>query len=82
MMKPIVNSTIRAVVVICVLLFSLATIVYLIRYGQPGNSLHSSALSWSYTLIVFTLIALGVDKAIVVAVSTMTGSTLVKANNQ
>jgi drug/metabolite transporter (DMT)-like permease len=32
------------------LIFCGATIAWLIAWGQPDNSLHASALSWSYTL--------------------------------
>lgn len=62
MTDGLVNKTIRAICVIGVLLFALGTIVWVMLYGQPANSLHASALSWSYTLIGFTLLALGIDR--------------------
>jgi amino acid transporter len=34
------------------LIFCAATIVWIILYGKADNSLHASALSWSYSLAV------------------------------
>ena len=59
----LINKTGRAVVVISVLVFSICVIVWILLYGKPDNSLHTSALSWSYTLIVFTTVALGINAA-------------------
>ena len=57
-MDPLANKTIRATTVLSVLVFSVGTVVWLIAWGVPGNSLHASALSWSYTLMGFCLVAL------------------------
>ena len=42
------NSTWKSVLAISALLFNAAIIVLLLRYGDDKNSLHTSALQWSY----------------------------------
>jgi hypothetical protein len=64
MEKSIINNTGKAIVAITLMLFCLGTIVWLLIEGQPGNSLHASALSWSYTVLVVAAAALGLDVAI------------------
>lgn len=61
---PLVNKTLRAVLGIGTIAFCMATIVYLIWHGKADNSLHASALSWSYTIIIAMLIAFGLGNAI------------------
>lgn len=63
MEEPIVNRTARAVISVAVLVFSIGVIVWLLFYGKPENSLHQSALSWSYFLLIFTMLALGLEGA-------------------
>jgi hypothetical protein len=58
LVDPLANKTIRAVTVLSVLCFAAGTIVWLLAWGQPANSLHASALSWSYSLAGFCLVAL------------------------
>jgi hypothetical protein len=58
---PIVNRTIAAVVTIILLALCVTTIGWLMFYGVPANSLHASALSWSYTTIMVCIAALGLD---------------------
>jgi hypothetical protein len=60
-MDPIINRTGRAVTALAVLVFCLGTIAWLILNGSPTNSLHQSALSWSYTIILVTMAALGLN---------------------
>lgn len=46
------------------LIFSAVTIVYLIAYGVPTNSLHASALSWSFMLAGVVLASFGFPAAV------------------
>lgn len=39
--------------------FSMAMAVYIVMKGSPTNSLHESALSWSFMMIMAILIGLG-----------------------
>jgi Co/Zn/Cd efflux system component len=55
-----INNTGKAVVAILVLLFNIVCIVWLMAYGHAENSLHASALSWSYTLTALVLGGLGI----------------------
>jgi hypothetical protein len=63
MNNPLINTTGRAIVALSILGFAVACITYLLCYGEPTNSLHQSALSWSYMLIIFMALALGIDSA-------------------
>jgi hypothetical protein len=40
---------------IAALLFSFATISYVVVAGDPTNSLHQSALSWGFTMAMFVM---------------------------
>ncbi len=60
-MDPIINKTGRAVTALVVLSFCLGTVAWLIAYGSAANSLHQSALSWSYTLLCVAMAALGLN---------------------
>lgn len=60
-MDPIINKTGRAVSAFAILAFCLGTIAWLIVNGSPTNSLHQSAMSWSYTIILVTMAALGLN---------------------
>jgi sulfite exporter TauE/SafE len=60
-MDPTINKTGRAVTALVVLAFCLGTIAWLVAYGSPANSLHQSALSWSYTPLCVALAALGLN---------------------
>lgn len=53
------NSTWRIVFGCIALLFFGIVIVYLIMYGNDKNSLHQSALSWSYLGVMGVLAAFG-----------------------
>jgi hypothetical protein len=68
---PIVNATIRAVVTLSVLAFAIGMIVFCVVGGNAANSLHQSAMSWSYMLVIFTMVALGIDSAAVSFITTM-----------
>jgi hypothetical protein len=59
-----VNKTGKAIVSIGLILFSLSTVVWLVAYGVPANSLHQSAMSWSYCIIMVAVAALGLDSAV------------------
>lgn len=67
--EPIVNKTARAIITIAVLIFAIAVIVFCVLKGDPANSLHQSAMSWSYMLIIFTMVALGIDSAAISVIS-------------
>lgn len=56
---PIVNKTGSAVVAGFILVFAVAVIVWVLLYGEANNGHHATALSWSYTLIVVVLGAVG-----------------------
>lgn len=58
------NATGRAALAIGTVAFCMGTVVWLIAYGQPANSLHASALSWSYTVMGAVLVMLGVAAAV------------------
>lgn len=47
------------VVTIFCLLFNASVISYLLVLGKADNSLHASAMSWSYTTAAAILVALG-----------------------
>jgi hypothetical protein len=53
------NSSLRIGFAIASLLFCASTIVWVVLYGKADNSLHASALSWSYCVAIGTLGALG-----------------------
>lgn len=57
----IINKTGRAVIAIAVMVFCCSTIVWLLLYGSALNSLHLSALSWSYTVMCVSMAALGLN---------------------
>jgi len=54
---PIPTRTTRKQLVIGTLIFCASMIAYVVIKGEPTNSLHSSALAWSYTLMGATLFA-------------------------
>lgn len=56
---PILNATGRTVVAVLVMLFCGWIIVWTMLWGQPANSLHASALSWGFTVLVCTMAGLG-----------------------
>ena len=56
---PIVNKTGSAIVAVAVLVFSMATICWLIFNGKADNGLHQTAMSWSYTMLAIVMAALG-----------------------
>jgi len=60
----LLNSTGRAVLAIGTVLFCCTIIALLLRYGDHANSLHTSALAWSFALIGAILVTLGVSTAI------------------
>jgi ABC-type antimicrobial peptide transport system permease subunit len=76
--KPLINATLRAIITCTVLLFAIGTIVWCLLYGEPHNSLHASAVSWSYTLIIFTMLALGIDSAATTFIATAYGTVITK----
>lgn len=57
-----INSTWRVIFAIVGLLFFSTIIVYLILYGNKDNSLHQSALAWSFLCDVGILAALGIGQ--------------------
>jgi hypothetical protein len=63
MANVMLNTTGRAVVAIAVICFCVAVIVWLVLHGQPANSLHQSALSWAWTVLLASMGALGIDAA-------------------
>lgn len=76
--QGIINKTGKAVVAITLMVFCIVTIIWLLLYGQPGNSLHASALSWSYTVLVVAAGALGLDTAIAKLLPSMVAPTQTK----
>lgn len=63
-MSDILNTTGRSVLAIAVILFCCTIIVVVLLRGDPANSLHGSALAWSYSLVGAILVTLGVAAAI------------------
>lgn len=62
--SPREGWTVQVVACGICLVFAISTITYLVFHGSPTNSLHDSALSWSFTLIGVVLVGLGVAEAI------------------
>lgn len=62
--SPPVNRTGQAIIGICVLIACCATVGWLLVFGKADNSLHSSALSWSFTLIGVIVIGFGIGAAL------------------
>jgi len=56
----LINKTGRAVIAVCMLAFSIAIIWWLLLNGRSENSLHDSAMSWAWLLIIIQLVTLGV----------------------
>ena len=56
---PIVNKTGSAVVAIVILVFSMGTITWLLFYGEASNGLHTTIVSWSYSMMAIVMAALG-----------------------
>lgn len=63
-LEPPANKTIRATLGVVTLLLAAALIAYLVSKGTPGNSLHDSALAWSFTLIALVLVGFGFGAAL------------------
>lgn len=61
--QSIINNTGKAIVAISLLVFAMGTVVWLLAFGKADNSLHASALSWSYILLCVAAGALGLDVA-------------------
>jgi len=59
--QPVIsmNNTWKTVITIAVLLFHGAIVVYLIFYGKSDNSLHTSAMAWSFATGAAILAGLG-----------------------
>lgn len=55
-----VGRTWATIISIGTLLFNAGTIVYLLLYGVADNSLHASALSWSYFSGLAVLAGIGI----------------------
>lgn len=54
-----INQTWKTILTICVLACNGSIIVWLILYGKADNSLHTSALGWSYLTVLGILAGLG-----------------------
>ncbi len=54
------NNSWKAVITLAALLFNGGIIVFCLWKGVPSNSLHTSALAWSYLLGAGILVGLGV----------------------
>jgi hypothetical protein len=64
-------------------LFFAAVITWIILYGKPENSLHASALSWSFTALLGLLVSVGFSEIVQVvmpkvSVTNVTNSTTTK----
>jgi TRAP-type C4-dicarboxylate transport system permease small subunit len=57
---PTFNNTIKGVLTITTLVFHAGIILFCLRWGDPANSLHSSALAWSFAISVATLAGIGI----------------------
>jgi len=53
------NATWKSIIAMLVLGFNGGLIVYLVMYGQSNNSLHTSALAWSFGSSIALLAGLG-----------------------
>ncbi len=54
------NNTWKAVITLGTFLFNGAIITFCLLKGDPANSLHSSSLSWAFTVSLVILAGLGI----------------------
>lgn len=57
---PTMNNSWRTAIAITALLFNAAIILFCLLRGHPDNSLHASALAWSYMVGIAILGGLGI----------------------
>jgi hypothetical protein len=62
-----VNSNWRSFAGVSSGLFFAGTIVWLVLYGRPENSLHASAMSWSFCGLIGILVSVGFSEILTVA---------------
>ncbi len=60
----LMNKTGRAVIAVSIIIFCVGTIFWLLGHGNSANTLHQSALSWSYTTLMICMAAVGLDAAV------------------
>ena len=54
------NNTWKSVITLGTFLFNGGIIVFSLWKGDPANSLHTSAMSWAFTVDILILAALGI----------------------
>lgn len=63
-LEPPANRTLRALIGLSTLGGTSMLIVWLMLYGKGDNSLHTSALSWAFTLHALILVGFGFGAAL------------------
>lgn len=63
-LEPPANKTLRALIGLTTLGATTALIIWLMLYGKSENSLHTSALSWAFTLHALILVGFGFGAAL------------------
>lgn len=63
-LEPPANKTLRALIGLATLGGTSMLIVWLMLYGKGDNSLHTSALSWAFTLHALILVGFGFGAAL------------------
>lgn len=70
--KPISKDW-RTGIAVAVLFLAAVAIAYLIGWGRPENSLHDSALAWSFGVVLAVLAGIGVAAVVPKAIDNLTG---------
>jgi len=67
--KPLLNRTLRALLGLGVMSFCMSIVVGLLYNGSPTNSLHESAMSWAWAIILLMVMAFGLGNAVEAAIN-------------
>lgn len=72
---PHMNNTLNVVLALIVLAFNAILILYCVYYGNPANSLHTSAMAWAFGTSILILAGFGIGSKLPDLVSALTGKT-------
>jgi hypothetical protein len=57
---PAFNNTFKCALTITTLVFHAGIVLFCLRWGDPANSLHSSAMAWAFAVSAATLAGIGI----------------------
>jgi hypothetical protein len=57
---PAFNNTLKCVLTVATLVFHAGIVLFCLRWGDPANSLHSSAMAWAFAVSAGILAGLGI----------------------